>query len=293
MFSIVTDTSSNLDEKSINLYNITVIPFSFYIGQEEYTCTDITSFDGKGYSDSIRGGCRVTTSQVTPQRYIQHMQPLLEQGQDILFIGMSSGVSGSFASAQLAAQQLEKEFPHRRIELVDTLGASLGEGLLVIKAARLRAEGMDIEKVAAQITKLRTGMCQVFTVDDLKYLRMTGRLSGITCIIGTMLNIKPILKGNSEGKIICFKNVRGRRQAVKQLAEQYIAMVKNAPSQTVGISHADCPEDAEYLKQLISAGAPPKEIMTVCFEPVTGSHVGPGTLALFFFGDETFRSKEK
>ena len=134
-------------------------------------------------------------------------------------------------------------------------------------------------------------MCQVFTVDDLKYLRHTGRLSAIKTIIGTVLGIKPLLKGDTEGKIVCFARTRGRKLSIRELAAQYAEHVVSPETQTIGIAHADCPEDTAFLKSLIEKTLPPREIMTVFYEPVTGSHVGPGTLALFFDGDAGFRGK--
>ena len=137
----------------------------------------------------------------------------------------------------------------------------------------------------------RHTMCQGFTVDDLKYLRHTGRLSAIKTIIGTVLGIKPLLKGDTEGKIVCFARTRGRKLSIRELAAQYAEHVVSPEKQTIGIAHADCPEDAAFLKSLIEKTLPPREIMTVVYEPVTGSHVGPGTLALFFDGDAGFRGK--
>lgn len=286
MYSIVTDTSANLEPEVIQSFDMTVIPFNYYIDSNEQTCLDIKAFDGAAYYASIRAGARVTTSQVTPQRYIEYMKPLLDAGSDVLFVGMSSGVSGSYSSAEAAAAELRELYPERRIRLVDTLGASLGEGLLAIKAGELRQAGKSIDEAADELIRLRMRMCQIFTVDDIMHLRRTGRLSNLTAVIGAVLHIKPLLKGDREGKIVCFQKVRGRRSAIKAIAQSYARLVVSPDSQTVGIAHAGCIEDAELLKSLISELAPPKQIMTVCYEPVTGSHVGPGALALFFLGSD-------
>ena len=284
MFSIITDTSANLEDELLRKHSIGLIPFSFYVNGEEQTCTETESFDGKAFYDAMRRGTSVKTSLVTPQRYIDYMTPLLRDGQDILFISMSSGISGSFASSQIAAEQLRAEFPERQIFLVDTLGASLGEGLLVVDAIDCRSRGMSVAETAALISEKRHRMCQVFTVDNLKYLKATGRLSNIEAVVGTILHIKPILKGNKEGKIVSFAKMRGRQSAIQALAREYDEKVFEPEKQTVGIAHADCPEDAQFLIKLLNRSKPPRDIMTVCYEPVTGSHVGPGTLALFFFG---------
>ena len=239
----------------------------------------------------MREGTKVQTAQIPPQVYIDHMEKPLSEGQDVLFVGMSSGISGSYASAEMAAQTLRERFPERKIRLVDTLSASLGEGLQAVRAADYRDEGLDVDACYERLMEERHTMCQVFTVDDLKYLRHTGRLSAIKTIIGTVLGIKPLLKGDTEGKIVCFARTRGRKLSIRELAAQYAEYVVSPETQTIGIAHADCPEDAAFLKSLIEKTLPPREIMTVVYEPVTGSHVGPGTLALFFDGDAGFRGK--
>ena len=291
MFQILTDTSANLDTAVLQQRNIHVIPFHFYVDGQSHFCENTAKFDGKAFYDAIRAGARSTTSQISPQAYIDEMTPMLAAGDDVLFVSMSSGISGSFAASQVAAQHLSAEFPQRTIRLVDTRGASLGEGLLALRAADMRDAGADIDETADAIFALNRNMCQIFTVEDLKYLRATGRVSGAAALVGSILQIKPLLKGDDEGKIVCFSKLRGRKRSIQAMAERYDELVKDAEAQTVGIAHADCPEDAEMLAALLRRNHPPKEIMTVVYEPVTGSHVGPGALALFFLGDETARDR--
>ena len=290
-FAIATDTSANLPTELLQKDAITVIPFSYFIDEQEFTCLDESGFNGEAYYQMIRAGKRVTTAQINPQRYLEKLTPILARGQDLLFVGMSSGISGSFHCAQMAAAQLREEFPERRICVIDTLGASLGEGLLVLKAAELRAQGMSLTGVPHQLMRMRERMYQVFTVDDLLHLRRSGRLSNAAAVVGTVLQIKPLLKGNEKGQIVSFAKLRGRKRAVAALAEKYDALVEHAEEQIVGIAHADCPEDAEALAELLKKNHPPKQILNVVYEPVTGSHVGPGTLALFFLGGEGVRGK--
>ncbi len=292
MFEIITDTSANLDSALLHADRIGLIPFSFSFKGKEKTCLNTASFRSGAYYDAMRRGVRVTTSQIPPQRYADAMRPLLEAGRDVLYVGMSSGISSSFFSAQMAASQLRPLFPERRISLVDTLGASLGEGLLVLEAVRCRDEGMSVTAAAARLDEMRLLMCQVFTVDDLKYLRATGRLSNLKAALATVLHIKPLLKGDTRGKIVCFARSRGRARSVSDLAAQYEKYVVDPQSQTVGIAHADCEKDAQTLAALLREKNPPKDIMIVDYEPVTGSHVGPGALALFFLGKSEFRSAE-
>jgi len=289
-FAVVTDTSANLPTPLLRQRDITAAPFSYYIEGREFTCTDTEAFDGASYYGAIREGTRVSTSLVSPQRFIEFFRPHLEKGLDVVYVGMSSGISGSYACSAMVAEQLRAEFPDREIYTVDTIGASLGEGLLALIAADMRDEGKTAAETAARLEDLKVGMCQVFTVDDLMHLRHTGRLSNAAAIIATVLNIKPLLKGNEYGNIVSFAKVRGRKKSIEAIAENYDRLVEDPGDQVIGIAHADCRADAEYLISLLRRNKPPKDIMLVDYEPVTGSHVGPGALALFFFGSRTFRA---
>ncbi len=282
MFQVLTDTSANLPSELAAQHGISVIPFPYFVNGARHTCLDTEGFDGKTFYGAMREGAEITTSQIVPQHYIDVMRPLLQKGLDILFVGMSSGISGSYHSAELAAAELAPDFPERRIRLVDTLGASLGEGLLVLKAVEDKLRGLSLDDIYEKLMDLRHRICNVFTVDDLKYLRKGGRLSNLSFIVGTLLQIKPLLKGNEEGKIVAFAKLRGRKKALEALAARYDEYVEDPGEQVIGIAHADCPEDAAQLAALLRRNNPPKEILTVGYEPVTGSHVGPGTLALFF-----------
>ncbi len=289
--SVVTDTSANLPLRILLEYGITVVPLSYYTEDAENVCIDIEAFDGKSYYGKMRGGAVVRTSQVPPDRYIGTIEPLLAAGGDVMFISMSSGLSGSFSSARLALMQLAEKYPQRKIRLVDTRGVSLGEGLLVIRAAQLLRDGASPDEAALHIRELRERMCQIFTVDDLMYLRRSGRLPRASAVLATLLRIKPIFFGDERGRIADYAKVSGRRRALEALARRYEECAADPESQTVGIAHADCPEDAEELRARICRTHPPKEILTVTCDPVIGAHVGPGALALFFLGGENARSR--
>ena len=291
-YEIVTDTSANLPSELAREKEIGVIPFSYYVEGEEHVCLDTDAFDGADYYGKLRSRVKITTSQITPQRYVEHLEPLLKEGRDVLYIGMSSGISGSYQSAVIAAQQLREAYPERKIKTVDTLGASLGEGLVVLKAAQWRSEGKTIAEAETAANEMARHMYQIFIVDDLFQLRQLGRLSNAASIVGTVLQIKPLLKGNEQGQIVCIGKERGRRKAIRALADHYKALVKDASQQIVGIAHADCAEDAEFLNGLLREAARPKSVLNVLYEPVTGCHVGAGTLALFFLGDENVRSRD-
>lgn len=290
-FVAVTDTSGNLPNQEVRKADLKVIAFPYFINGKEYTCLDSDSFCGDAFYAQIKDGMKVTTSQISPQQYADFFEPYLKEGQDVVFVCMSSGISGSCNSARIGAQMLLEQYPERRIEVVDTLGASLGEGLIALEAARLRDQGLDAETAATQLRNLAQRMFNVFTVDDLMHLRRGGRLSNVAAIVGMVLNIKPLLKGNEEGKIVSFAKVRGRKKSIEELAARYDKLAVDPEKQTVGIAQAGCREDAELLASLLRRNRPPKEILTVEYEPVTGCHVGPGALALFFVSHDQVRSE--
>ncbi len=290
-FAIFTDTSANLPTLLAKKYGIGVIPLSYTANGESHECLDTEAFDSAAYYTAMKDGMTVTTSQVNPQKYVDYMEPALKEGKDILFIGMSAGISGSFSSARIAKEQLEETYPERKIYMVDSMGASLGEGLLVLRAHRYMEQGMEPAEIVEKLTAERMHMYQLFTVDDLMHLRKGGRLSNAAAVMGTLLHVKPLLKGNENGKIVSFEKVRGRKAVIARIAQKYDELVVEAGKQIVGISHANCREEAEYLASLLREKHAPKEIMIVDHEPVTGSYLGPNALAVYFSGDADVRLK--
>ncbi len=288
-FIVLTDTSGNIPRRLLEQHNIPVIALSYTIDGVEHTCTDVEAFDGESYFRAMKAGKVVTTSQVGPQSFADFFEPWLKQGKDIIFVSMAGGISGTCNSARIAADMLFDSYPNRRIAVIDTKGAALGEGFVALKAAELRDENLGFTEAVARLEKYSERMCNVFTVDDLMFLRRGGRLSNLSALVGTVLNIKPLLKGDETGHIVAFAKLRGRKKAIEALAERYDALVERPERQCVGIVHAGCLADAETLAALIRKNKAPKELMIVGYEPVTGSHVGPGTLALFFEGRDDVR----
>lgn len=288
-YRIFTDTSSNLPTALLRERDIDVIPFSYFIDGEENKCLDTEAFDGEAYYAAIKAGARVTTAQITPQKYVDFFEPVLAAGEDLIFVSMSSGISGSCNSARMAAAELKEKYPLRSIYIIDTMGASLGEGLVALRAAELRDAGEDAARAAEALDVMSRRMCQVFTVDDLMHLRRGGRLSNLSAVVGTVLHIKPMLIGNEEGKIIAIAKLRGRKRSIEALAEKFEEYAVEPENQIIGIAHAGCRADAELLISLINKGRAPREIMLVDYEPVTGCHVGPGALALFFVSHDDVR----
>ena len=289
-FVVFADGSANLPKSCLE--GITMLPCTYYVDgvQKEYE-GDVDSFDVHHYYDALRSGAKITTSLLNTHLFMEHFRPVLEAGQDAIYIAMSSGISGTYQAAVNAKQELEEEYPDRYIHIVDSHGCGFGSGLLAIRAAELSKLGTPVRQAGAMLDADVPHMCQYFTVDDLNFLKRSGRVSGATAMIGTVLNIKPLLKGDRNGRIVCIDRARGRARAITALAEKYNALAVEPEKQVVGIAHADCPEDAERLASLLRTQRPPKDILTVCYEPVTGSHVGPGALALFFLGDQDVRDK--
>ena len=291
-FSIFTDTPANLPTSILEKYGINVIPFSYFRDGVEYTPVSLDEVDFDEYYDELRSGIKITTSQINPQRYIDYIEPHMMEGRDVLYIGLSGGVTGSIASANIASLYLLDKYPGVRFEIVDSLGASLGEGLQVIHAARQREMGKTLDETVKEALRYRKRMCQIFTVGDLMHLKRSGRLSAVGAVMGTVLGIKPLLKGNEEGKIVNFMNVRGRRNAMRAIVDRYREYSVIPAGQTVGISHGGCLKEALALRDMVIEVCEPREVIIVPHESVTGSHVGPGMLALYFEGDEKVRIRD-
>ena len=283
MTQLFTDTSANLPAEIIDEYGIEVVPFSYTIDGVEYIPE--REFDGKAFYAAMRAGSEVKTSMVNAGTFIELFKTALDAGKDVLYIGMSGGISGTANAALMAKQELDEEYPDRKIVVIDTLAASLGEGLFVIKAAEQLKDGVALDAIEEAIRAQVPSMCQCFTVDDLKYLKNTGRVSGAAAIIGNVLSIHPILIGDYEGKIVVKAKVRGMKRTLDALAERY-AELALSKTETIGVAHADNEEGKAYLVQRLRDKGLTGKCLSVCYEPVTGSHVGPGTVALFFFGTD-------
>ena len=234
----------------------------------------------------LRSGEDIKTSAVNVSDAEAVMRPIFEAGKDILYLGFSSGLSSTFQNVSLALKELSEEFPDRKFAAVDTLAASMGQGLLVYKAALARRSGMSLEENARYIESIKLKLCHWFTVDDLFFLKRGGRVSGVTAALGTMLSIKPILHMDDEGHLINVSKTRGRKASVDELFKKMKATADNPDGQTIFISHGDCYDDALRLKEMIEKEFKVEQIAINYVGPVIGSHSGPGTLALFFIGSK-------
>ena len=283
-FALFTDSGSNLPGEILERKKIRVIPFTYYVEDRAVICAEsVDGFDSREYYDMLRAGKTVKTALLNMHQFIDRFRPVLQAGQDVVYVGLSSGISGTYHNACLAARELSEEFPQRRIRVVDSKGAGLGTGILTCTGADLREQGLNADQTADALEQARERLCEYFTVDDLMFLRRTGRVSGVTAIAGSLLNIKPLLRGDEAGHIVMYDKCRGRKKALDAIVKKYAQ--KNRESQYVAISHGDCPDEARQLACQITAIAKPKELILCPHEPLTGAHVGPGMLALFFFGD--------
>ena len=284
-FTIFVDGSSNLPGRLLRELEIEILPCTYSMDGVPSTYDgSLDSFDAHSYYEMLRQGGRVQTSLLNTQLFLDSFRPVLERGEDAVYFSMSSGISGTCQAARMAAQELLEEFPERTVRVVDSLGSGFGTGLMACKAADLRAAGNTAAQTADIMDADAQNTLQFFTVDDLNFLKRTGRVSGATAMIGTVLNIKPVLWGDPTGHITARSKQRGRKKAMASIVEEYRSRVEDAENQRVAISHGDCPEDAQALADMICAVAKPKELIIAPHEPFTGAHVGPGMLALFFHG---------
>jgi DegV family protein with EDD domain len=283
-FTVFADGCANLPQSKAK--EIVILPCDYLVNDTSVTYNgDIDNFDGHTYYDSLRAGANIKTSLLNTQLFLNHFTPYASEGKDIIYISMSSGISGTYNAAIAAANELMEEYPDCFIHIVDSHGCGFGNGILALKAAQLNAEGVDSREAAKILDEAVPHACQYFTVDDLNFLKRTGRVSGVTANIGTILNIKPILFGDSTGHIISCNKVRGRKNAINGLIAKY-SEKRMENENDVFISHGDCLEDANALAALVK-GVNPDANITICMhEPFSGSHVGPGMLGLFFWGVE-------
>ena len=284
MIKLFTDTSANLPVSIIREYGIEVVPFSYTVNGKEVPYSAETDFNGKAFYEAMRAGAEVKTSMINVSDFMAAFEPWIAKGDAVIYVGMSGGISGTANSAKLAAEELLEKYPAAKIAAIDTYAASLGEGFLVIETAKMIERGDPFLKIVKKIELLRKNMCQFFTVDDLAYLRKGGRISGAAAVVGTVLNIKPILRGDENGKIVLCGKIRGFNKSMEALANKYDELVFDKTAD-VGIAHADNPEGAQRLEDILRAKGFSGELLKVVYEPVTGSHVGPGTIALFFMGE--------
>lgn len=283
-YVITTDTTCDLPDKYITDHNLTVLPLYYNLDNVVYG-GDINLEPADFYS-KMRSGLMPTTMACNPDVAETSFRKLLADGYDILHIGFSSALSSSYSTAAVVGRELMEEFHESKIIVIDSLSASMGEGLLVHKAVMLHEAGKSIEETAEWIESNKLHLCHQFTVNDLFHLHRGGRVSKATAIIGTMINVKPVLHVDNEGRLIPLTNVRGRKKSLIALVDNMEKSSKGFENQNdiVFISHGDCLEDAEFVADLIKERIGITSFLISYVSPTIGAHSGPGTVALFYMG---------
>lgn len=292
MFQIVVDSAANIPAELVKKYDIRVISFVNYVNGKKVVCfdPDLTPEEerakGKEYYDAVRAGADVKTGLVSSGDFEDLFRSILEAGDDILYFSLSKNISGTYNSARIAAEELSESFPDRKIRLIDALNASLAQGILAIYASEMRAGGKSLDETADILATYPAKMNGVFTVGDLKYLSKTGRISSSAALVGNLLSIKPILRGNKDGFIVQFKKCRGRKAALNTLVSLVCDNIVNPEEQIIGIAHADAYEDSLYVMEEIRKRVKLRGFINTSYDYCTGSHVGPDTIALFFMAKD-------
>ena len=282
-YQIITDSCCDFPKALLETLNIATAPLSLTFRDQVWT--DTTDEGLKTIFAGLRNGESASTSAANPEDWARAIEPVLKQGEDALVLTFSSGLSTTYQSAVIAANDLQETYPQQKIRVVDTLSASLGQGLLVWYACQKKDEGLSLDQLADWCEENRFRLCHWFTVDDLMYLKRGGRISATTALLGTMLNIKPVLHMDDEGHLINVAKVRSRKASIEALAAKVEALGIPGANDTIFICHGDCIEDAEYLKSRLEALYGTKNVVIGYVGAVIGSHSGPGTLAIFFMGE--------
>ena len=283
-YQIITDSGCDLSSCQLKELGIVCVPL--FVNFRNESLADSVDEGIKELYDGLRAGEAASTSAINPTRWAAAMEESLAQGQDVLVLAFSSGLSTTYQSAVIAADELQEKYPDRKILVVDSLCASLGQGLLLWYACQKRDEGLSAEELAAWLEENKLRLCHWFTVDDLMYLKRGGRVSAATALVGTLLNIKPVLHVDNEGHLINVAKTRGRKASLQALAAKVGELGEGFDNSTVFISHGDSEEDAKYLASLLKEQYGVKEVVIGYVGAVIGSHSGPGTIALFFLGKE-------
>ncbi len=284
-FVLLTDSSCDLTPELVQELDVDVVPLTVSVDGGEYIPGNELNI--KDFYNSLREGKTATTSAVNLDGALSAMEKHVMEGKDVLYVAFSSGLSSTAQTGKLAAEELSEKYPDRKILTVDSLCASLGQGLLVYYAAKLRDEGKTIEEVRDWVESNRLNLCHWFTVDDLHHLKRGGRVSAATAVVGSMLSIKPVLHVDNEGHLVNVSKARGRKPSIQALAAKIGETgLGDISEQTIFISHGDCEDDANYLADIIREKYNPKRIEIGYVGAVIGAHSGPGTLALFFLGNE-------
>ncbi len=284
-YVFMTDSDSDLPYDLKEKYNIPVVYMPYALDGKEYFDDLGQTLDHKAYYTAIRNGATAVTSALNKEAYLEYFEPILRE-KDLLFLAFSSQMSGTIVSLRAAVDELLKKYPERKCIVVDTMSISCPMAILVLKAHEMYRAGKSMEEVAAWVEQNRFRANAILTVDDLKYLKRGGRLSATSAVLGTMLDLKPIVMIGRNGKMVSTDKVRGRKKAINYIVEKSVPAVEDQKEALGFVLHADCPEDAQTLYGMLHEKLPEMEIRIAPVGPVIGAHCGPGTLAFCFLGKE-------
>ena len=283
-YQIISDSCCDFTAQQYRDNNVLCVSLSVvYQGQSHDNFSDPASV--KAFYDILRTGVTATTSAANPETWASVMEPVLASGKDILVLAFTSALSATYQSAVIAADELAEKYPDRKIRVVDSRCAALGQGLLLWYACKKRDEGLSLDELTAWVEEHKFQVCHWVTVDDLSHLKRGGRISGATALVGTMLNIKPIIHVDDEGRLVNVGKCRGRKAAMEFIAAKVGQAGEGFDNSTLFVAHGDCPEDAAALEALLKEKYGVKEVITGYVGPVIGAHTGPGVLVVFYMGN--------
>lgn len=284
-YEIITDSTANLPNHIIDRFSVNVIPVPVIVnGEITYSYEKDGKNDLKIFYEKLRKKESISTSCINEETFVEAFGNVLESGKDILYVAFSSALSVTCANGRAAASRLAEKYPDRKIYVVDSLGASMGEGLMVYHACTLKENGRTIEEVRDWLEANKLRLAHWFTVEDLYWLFKGGRVKSTSYLLASILNIKPVMHCDDEGRLTAVGKVLGRKKSIAAMVDKMVQTVENPEEQVIFIGHGDCIEDAEYMKNKINEKMKVKEFVTHYIDPVIGAHSGPGTLALFFLG---------
>lgn len=280
----MTDNCADLTPEMQTACQVKIIHLTYTIDGKEYDGNTGAVLPMSQFFDKIRAGHLAATSQVTPHRFMEFWEPYLAQGMDILYLAFASTLSGTYSAAIVARETMLEKFPDAKINIVDTQCAAFEQGLLVIKASDMLKDGLSPEEIVTWVEKNRQNYHVWFMVDDLQHLKRGGRLSATRALMGTVLNIKPILFINDETRLVPIEKARGLRQGMQMMVDKLVKYGLFQETEPIGVLHADAQESAEQIKQLILEKYPQATVYIAPIGPIIGSHTGPGAMGILFYG---------
>lgn len=283
-YVITVNSTVDLPKEWLEERKVPVIPLKYTIDNETYT--DMEGLSSKEFFEKLRDGKIATTSQINPEEARAQLEPFLKEGKDVLHLGFSSGLSGTYNSMRIAGEELKEEYPEAKIIIIDTLCACLGEGLLLYKALQLKEAGKTIEETAKWVEENKLHICHNVTVDDLFHLHRGGRISKASAVLGSVVQIKPIIHMDENGKLQVIGKERGRKKSLNKIVDMAVEQIKGWDNDIAMITHGDCQEDAEYVAKLVRERLGIENILINNIGTVIGSHTGPGVVAVFVMGNK-------